>query len=165
MSTVLVYGNYGELVVHRVSGHILSYSTGGEVAAYEDIRWFDPTTLPDKGACDILSTGFASETGYVQALTWVGPGLCWVDRLYLPVPDVAVCLHGFYSDASGDSYSDNLEEITGWCVYLRRNYTQPSPNYAGDFDIDDEQDFTTYAEARTYATTRAAEYGITHQEY
>lgn len=85
--------------------------------------------------------------------------------LLLPPPNVTVCLHGFYSDDGGDSYSDDPEEITGWCVYLRRNYRQPDPSYAPEFDIDDERDFTTRDEAVTYATQRAAEYGMTFQEY
>jgi hypothetical protein len=64
MTQIQIIGSYGELIVHRESGHIISRDHGEE---YNDIVWFDPHRLPDDTEADICGTAFVTDKGmYVR---------------------------------------------------------------------------------------------------
>lgn len=85
----------------------------------------------------------------------------------LPAPNVEACLHGWFTDDDGnDTYSDREDEITGWCVYLRRNDSPTDgPWFEGNFTMDWERDFPTYFEAYEFAKRVASDYGAQIFEY
>src|SRR3546814_5935889 len=63
MTTITIRGSYGELKVHRQSGHIIArdpYDPNED--GYADILWFDPASLPDHDE-DILGTSFVCQRG------------------------------------------------------------------------------------------------------
>lgn len=90
-------------------------------------------------------------------------------RTDLPAEELTVCLHGWYwtDDAAGNGeeyqeYTDNPDQADGWSVYLRRDFPG---NEAEPFELDDELDFPTYAEALAAAEAMAAAHGCEMQEY
>jgi hypothetical protein len=85
MAEIILRGSYGELTVHRTSGHIVGREHSHE---YSDILWFDPARLPDDVEGDILGAAFVCEDGlYITELVsaQVEAGYYeWVDQLRLP---------------------------------------------------------------------------------
>ena len=182
-NTIIVTGSHGELVVHRSTGVVVE---GLEECGCEDcvrygtyeeqVALFDPNDIAAfDGEVDILRLGFWDRSGvYTPAVEhlMVHHPSGWEDvdavseKRLLPKPDVEVCLHGFTEDEQGQHYSDDPDEITGWCVYLRRNEpakgSHPVMSYFDrEWKIIDEWDFGDSGAARAFAKRMAADYGTT----
>jgi hypothetical protein len=86
----------------------------------------------------------------------------------MPKPN-HICLHAFFEDANGNqTYTDGLEyPATGWSVYdfYEGQHRTSSPLWGGQIDIDDEEDFETYEDARCEAYRRGRLYGVEVEEY
>jgi len=78
-----------------------------------------------------------------------------------------ICLHAFARDAEGnEEYTDGSGDVTGWCVYnFYEDRHYGSERCAGEIDIDDEQNFAKYWEAKAEALRRGREFGVAVQEY
>lgn len=171
---VTIAGSHGAVRVHRPTGIILEEAEGctcedcQRLGSYvQQVALFDTADLTGGWAAyDIVYVGFWDRSGcYEPAIShrfhhhpsgFVDVDACALKAL-LPAPNVEIILHGFYTDEEGnDTFSDREDEITGWCVYLRRN----NPSAWGDFDIDWEEDFETYEAASDFAKKWASAYGI-----
>jgi hypothetical protein len=78
-----------------------------------------------------------------------------------------VCLHGTMADDEGNpaaTYADP-HEATGWCVYTRTDFEESGKPHPAGFDISDEMDFESRAEALAEAETRAKRLGVRVFEY
>ena len=82
IETVILRGSWGELTVHRSTGHIVEYDDHGKSGwssddiGYHDIAFIDPASLTDSsieefGEADILSASFATKAGeWVDGMHW-----------------------------------------------------------------------------------------------
>ena len=70
-----------------------------------------------------------------------------------------ICLHPWAVVEDVQSYAEDADTAEGWCVYVREDTA------AGEFELDYEEDFSSYDAALTYAETLAAKYSADIFEY
>lgn len=71
---VAISGSHGEMLVDRMSGHIVEriYACDCDQCdgvGYSDVLWVDPAMIaPDDTRLDVLSVGLVDASGYVQPM-------------------------------------------------------------------------------------------------
>lgn len=74
--------------------------------------------------------------------------------------EYSVIYSAFADDGrGGEIYTDDPEKIIGWCAYARTE-----PDAGGEFDVVDELEFATEAEAEAAALVLSAKYSCGYEK-